>query len=122
MADVHRSLSNQEWLFQKGKQQAFGRDVKISAGAKVVHRLHKAPGGLIRADVEITGDRFGRVSLSGDFFCFPQNAVARLEDRLSGKPVADSGRLLEEFYRDSSVETPGIDIADWIELLSMGGS
>ena len=118
MATVHRSLSTQEWLFQKGKRQAVGRDVKIRAGAKVVHRMHKAPGGLIRTDFEMIEDHFGRVSISGDFFCFPEEGISWLESWLQGKPMADVGRLLERFYEDKQIETPGIDIRDWMCVFS----
>jgi lipoate-protein ligase A len=119
MEKVHQRLSTREWLFQKGKRQAVGRDVKISAGAKVMHRMHKAPGGLIRADFEVIGDRFGRVSLSGDFFCFPEEGIAWLESWLEGKPLVDAGQRLERFYTDKQIETPGIDIDDWAALFSV---
>ncbi len=118
MADVHRSLSTEAWLFQKGKRQIAGRDVKIRAGAKVVYRMHKAPGGLIRADIEIVEGCFGRVSLSGDFFCFPEAGIKWLESWLEGKPIADIGDLMQRFYEDKQIETPGIDTGDWMHVFS----
>jgi len=45
------------------------RDVRIATGVNVVQRLHKAPGGLLRAVSEVKDGRFESVSLSGDFFC-----------------------------------------------------
>jgi lipoate---protein ligase len=116
MATVHQSLSKPEWLFQKGRQQSAGRDVKIRAGEKVVHRMHKAPGGLIRADFERKEDHYGRVSISGDFFCFPEQGINWLELWLQGKPIADTGKMLENFYKDKQIETPGIDMKDWMQV------
>lgn len=122
MKKVCQRLSTEEWLYQGGKRQAAGRDVKISANAKVIHRMHKATGGLIRADFEAKDGRFGRVSLSGDFFCFPEQGVAWLESWLEGKPLIDIGELMESFYTEKQVETPGIDINDWTALFSVRGN
>jgi len=47
--DALRSrMLTDEWLHQKGKRME-GRDVKIRAGVNVVHKMHKAKGGLIKA-------------------------------------------------------------------------
>ena len=109
-------MVNEEWLHQKGKRVA-GRDVKIRAGVKVVHKMHKAPGGLIRADYEVREKRFMDVCLSGDFFCFPEEAITWLESRLEGQPIQDARPLLTAFYSERDVETPGIGIDDWMMVL-----
>jgi lipoate---protein ligase len=121
MASLKTRLTSDAWLFQKGKRLAAGRDVKIRAGAKVIHRMHKASGGLLRADVEIIGDTFGEVTLSGDFFCFPEEGVERLEKFLNGKPVQDSHDLLVSFYQQEGLETPGITPEDWCIVLDVSG-
>jgi lipoate-protein ligase A len=105
-----------EWLFKKGKRFP-GRDVKIRSGVQVLHRMHKAPGGLIRADFEISGGRFQNVSLSGDFFCYPEQAVSRLEEELKGQLVTEANRRVDAFYARGDVETPGIEIEDWLRVL-----
>ena len=107
------------WLHQKGRRGE-GRDVKIRAGINVVHRMFKAKGGLIRADFEVNEGRFGRVRLSGDFFCFPEDAVDRLEQRLENRAVEDARDLLAAFYSETDVETPGIGIDDWLRVLGHG--
>ena len=107
------------WLYQKGKKQIFGRDVKIRSGANVIHRMHKAAGGLIRADFEVIEKTFGTVSLSGDFFCFPEQGIQWLESWLQDKPIDDLNRLLAEFYTEKKIETPGIEIDDWMKVLSV---
>jgi lipoate-protein ligase A len=118
MDELRARMLTDEWLFQRGKRQASGRDVKIRAGIKMIHRVHKAPGGLIRADFEMNEGRYGNVSLSGDFFCYPASAIGRLEARLEGRPVGEIEPVLESFYREEGVETPGIEIGDWKRVLS----
>jgi lipoate-protein ligase A len=116
--DLRARMVNEEWLHQKGKRVA-GRDVKIRAGLKVVHKMHKAPGGLIRADYEVTEKRFRDVCLSGDFFCFPEEAITWLESRLEGRPIQDARPLLTAFYSEKDIETPGIEIDDWMMVLKV---
>jgi len=106
------------WLYQKGRRIS-GRDVKIRAGIKVVHKIHKAPGGLIRADFELREGNFSNVSISGDFFCFPEEAVSLLESRLEGRPTQEAPSILSEFYSKEGIETPGIDINDWMRVLTV---
>lgn len=116
MDELNIRMSKDSWLFQRGKR-ASGREIKIRAGVNVIQKMHKAPGGLIRADFEITEGRFGNVSLSGDFFCFPQEAINRLESAFEGKSVKDVPSVLKTFYADQKVETPGIEIEDWLKVL-----
>ncbi len=92
---------------------AHGRDVRIAGGVNVLQRVHKAPGGLLRATLELKDGRLEQVSLSGDFFCYPQNAVEELERRLTGAPLEKAGEVLESFYA-TRVEIPGVTIADWL--------
>ena len=106
------------WTLLNSRKRKAGRDVKIRAGASMVHRMHKAVGGLIRADFEILEVRFGRVHLSGDFFCYPEASIGELESELTGTPVDHLKETLERYYEKSGVETPGIEIEDWIRVLS----
>ena len=82
--------------------------------------MHKAAGGLIRADFEVIEKTFGAVSLSGDFFCFPEQGIQWLEAWLQGKPIHTLDHLLERFYAENTIETPGIEMDDWKRLLSVG--
>jgi lipoate---protein ligase len=116
MNELAAAMTMETWLYQKGKRTS-GRDVKIRGGVNIVHRAYKAPGGLIRADFEVMDGLLGEVVLSGDFFCFPQDAVRRLEKTLTGKPVGEAGKVLAEFYGGGNVETPGIKVEDWMQVL-----
>ncbi|MBW2284780.1 MAG: lipoate--protein ligase family protein [Deltaproteobacteria bacterium] len=118
MDELAKRMLSDEWLFRKGKP-GVGRDIKIRAGVQVQHRMHKAPGGLIRADLEIVEDRIGGVSISGDFFCYPGDAVARLEAALEGVSLSDAADVLGQFYAGGDVETPGIGIEDWLKVFGV---
>jgi lipoate-protein ligase A len=117
MAELSKVLLADHWLYQKGKRVS-GRDVKIRSGLNLRRKAYKAPGGLIRSEFEIMDGRFREVSLSGDFFCFPQEAVAQLEKALEGKRIEDAKEILRSFYSDEQVDTPGIRVEDWIEVLA----
>ncbi len=117
MEAVGKRLMTDEWLFRKGRR-ALGRDVKIRSGVNVVQRTYKAAGGLIKAAYELMDGAFSGVSLSGDFFCYPDAAVGRLEAMLEGRQVEEARAVLGMFYEDGELETPGIEPEDWLRVLS----
>ena len=71
----------------------------------------------MRADFQVTEGRLTAVSLSGDFFCYPPDALFRLESELEGKTPDEIEKAVETFYASGAVETPGIERRDWIKLL-----
>lgn len=105
-----------EWLYKRGKQQV-EREVKIATGVNVVRRVHKAAGGLIRATVEIKENCLGDVSLSGDFFCYPQDALNKLETALHGVEADRVAEAVTNWYTRYHVETPGVVVDDWLKVL-----
>jgi hypothetical protein len=38
---------------------------------------------------------------------------------LNGQPVADAGKLVQEFYAQKTLETPGVEIQDWLKVLAI---
>jgi lipoate-protein ligase A len=117
MDELGERMMGDAWLYQKGRRVS-GRDIKIRAGIRIVQKLHKAPGGLIRADFEVKEGKFSSVSLSGDFFCFPEEAITSLESRLEGRATEEACATLRKFYSEENVETPGIEINDWMRVLT----
>jgi lipoate-protein ligase A len=117
MDELGKRMMSDAWLYQKGRRVS-GRDIKIRAGIKVVQKMHKAPGGLIRADFEVREGKFGSVSISGDFFCFPEEAISLLEARLEGQPTQKAPSILRRSYSEEGIETPGIGIDDWMRVLT----
>ncbi len=115
--ELGERMMSDAWRYQKGRTVS-GRDIKIRAGIKVVQKLHKAAGGLIRADFELKEGTFRNVSISGDFFCFPEEAISLLEARLEGRSTQEIPTILEKFYSEEGIETPGIEIDDWMRVLT----
>ena len=116
---LKKEFLSDTWLFteKKGRKTA---GTKIATGVNIVQKVFKAPGGLLKAVYELKDDRIFDLSLSGDFFCYPREAVSDLEVALEGAKLADLGRLIETFYQDNIVESPGVTPSDWNTLL--GGS
>ena len=119
MDELKRVMLSDDWFFQKESRPVPGRDIKIRSGAKLLHRMHKAAGGLIRADSEVVDENYGKVHISGDFFCYPDSGIAWLESALDGQPMGQVGTFLKEFYNKTPIETPGIEIDDWLEILTV---
>jgi lipoate-protein ligase A len=118
MDELARRMMNDGWLYRKRRPPA-RRDVKIRSGVNVVHSVHKAPGGLIRADYEVAEGKFRDVVLSGDFFCFPETGISDLESRLEGIRKGAVQDVLKEAYREKGLETPGITVDDWLAALGV---
>ena len=118
MEELGSEMLPETWTVQKSRRHRPGRDVKLRSGANLIHRVHKAVGGLIRADFENLEGRFGRVHLSGDFFCYPESAIEAMAKELEGTPANRLKETLQRFYEKSGVETPGIGMEDWIRVLS----
>lgn len=115
MDELGSKMMTDEWLFRKGKKIT-GRDIKIRSGIKVVHKMYKAPGGLLRADFEVRDGRFQNVSISGDFFCFPEQAVEWLESRLEGQPTREALDVVKALYAEGGIEIPGVEIDHWSKV------
>ncbi len=106
-----------EWLYQKRRPRA-GREITIRAGVQVRQKVYKAPGGLIRATTEVQDGVIAAVSLSGDFFFFPEEKLADLETVLVGVSEADVEATLASFYEEHGVESPGVAPADFAQVLA----
>ena len=113
-----RMLSD-KWLFRRGRLQE-GRAVTIRSGVQVIQRAYKAPGGLIRATVEVHEGTIASVSLSGDFFFYPAERLADLEAALIGIPLEEVEAAIARFYAEHGVESPGVTAADFAHAL-VGG-
>jgi len=109
-------FSSQEWLYRIGKQME-GRTVKIAAGVEIRHLVHKAPGGLIRGDVELADGVISSVVLSGDFFFFPAEKLGDLERQLVGKEAEEVEETIADFYAEQSIESPGVEPSDFARVV-----
>ena len=114
-------FTSDEWLYKRGKRVR-GRDVvyntKIASGVNVVHKVHKAPGGLIRGVSEIKNDRIVSTSISGDFFFYPAGKLAALEKALAGVKLDEVEFTIVGFYQAEGIESPGIRPADFARVIA----
>ncbi len=110
--ELAQLYNSEDWLFAPRRRSCEERKVKISEGVEVVQRVHKAPGGLIRATVEMWHEQIIALSLSGDFFFYPAGRLVDLEQRLVGLTMAEVPDTLEEYYRANSIESPGLTPSD----------
>jgi len=108
MAQLAQTHTTEEWLLKPGKRFREGRQVKIASGVKVAQRMHKAPGGLIRASIEVQHGKIVALGLSGDFFFYPAEKVGQLEQALIGTQLSQSQGTIESFYRANHIEAPGV--------------
>jgi len=116
MNELGSRMMGDTWLHRRHKSAA-ERSVKIRSGLTMKHQMHKAPGGLMRADFQVADGKLAGVSISGDFFCYPENALARLESMLEGKATGEIHNVLEDFCGLEDTEIPGIGYDDWMQLL-----
>ncbi len=115
MQALKLTMMGDDWLYRRGKH-VDGRVVKVRSGLEVVQRMHKAAGGLIRAEFFFEEGRFKQVAISGDFFCFPKDTVSRLEAAVEGSPIKEIAEVVTDFYQKGHFELPGIAIDDWMLL------
>ena len=109
---------SREWLHMHSDPKGAGRSVKIAHDVKVVEVDHKA-GKLIRLRAEVEGLKLLDLSITGDLFVVPKEAVKLLERELVGAQLEEAelaGRV-NEFYRVHSPESPGVSPGDYVDAL-----
>jgi len=116
--ELGERLLTDAWLHRSRPSQP-GRDVRIRAGVNVLHRMHKAPGGLIRAVIEVREGVLASVSLSGDFFLYPEAKLLELEAALAGAPIGDVEQVVTGFYAEHGIESPGVTPQDFVGVLAI---
>lgn len=112
MTQWRETLTSEEWLYQPGGLQR--RGVKIAEGLHIREAAHKAPGGLIRATIRTREQTLDAVTLSGDFFMYPQESLSALEQSLTETPLREQA-LRERatlFWQDHQIQAPGVTPED----------
>ncbi len=108
-----------EWLHRRAGRPV-DRALTIRSGVQLRHKMHKAPGGLIRATAEVREGVLAGVSLSGDFFFYPAEKLVDLEAALVGVPLEGVEQAIARFYAQNGVESPGVTPADLAQVLQGG--
>jgi lipoate-protein ligase A len=113
------TMLTDEWLYGVSKERKReGRKVTIRSGVQVGQKMHKAPGGLIRAIVEMQEGAIASVSLSGDFFFYPADRLPDLEAALAGVWVEEVEQTIVRFYAEHDIQSPGVTPADFARVLT----
>ncbi len=87
--------------------------------AKTKQGIHKSRGGLIRSFVSEEHGIIKEVTISGDFFLFPEDAVFIILENLKGTPSKRENiqKNIEETYEKENIQSPGTSPADFTESI-----
>ena len=112
-------LASEAWTHQRGGLARAG--VKIAEGVHVREAAHKAPGGLVRATVIERDGAIDDLVLSGDFFCYPPEALPALERNLVGTPLQEEALTarISTFLSDRGARLPRVEAADLAKAITL---
>jgi lipoate-protein ligase A len=112
-------MYNDEWLFANDRRRPDARQVKIREGVYVVQNMLKTPGGLVRVTAINEDGYLHDVHISGDFFIYPAESLPELEQALDGVAATPEAitQAVEAFYASQSIESPGVQPADFGKVL-----
>ncbi len=81
--------------------------------------IHKSRGGLIRSFVNIENGRIKDITISGDFFLFPEEAIFKILENLKGTPANREELLknIEDTYEKENIQSPGTTPSDFTESI-----
>jgi len=79
----------------------------------------KAPKGVIKVELSLSGDAISKISLSGDFFMYPEEALGQLEEALSSVKVNFDSLMsaVKRFYQNTGARTPMLEPEHWVEAI-----
>jgi hypothetical protein len=81
--------------------------------------IHKSRGGLIRSFVNIENGRIKDITISGDFFLFPEEAIFKILENLKGTPANREELLknIQDTYEKENIQSPGTAPSDFTESI-----
>ncbi|HEY9152265.1 MAG TPA: biotin/lipoate A/B protein ligase family protein, partial [Anaerolineales bacterium] len=108
-----------EWLSSNDQRRPRLDQVKIREGVYVIQNMLKTPGGLVRITGIKDEGKLRDVHISGDFFFYPAESLPELERALNGAASDEQNvkSLVERFYAERSIESPGLQPADFAKAL-----
>jgi lipoate---protein ligase len=91
----------------------------MDAVIKTKQGMHKSKGGLIRSFVRTENGIIKDISISGDFFLFPEDAFFKMIQELKGIPAIRENivRKIQEVYIKEKIQSPGTFPADFAESI-----
>lgn len=87
--------------------------------SKPLQGVHKSKGGLIRSFVVTENGIIKDVTISGDFFLFPEEALFKITGHLKGTPANRETlrKNIEETYIKENIQSPGTTPSDFTEAI-----
>ena len=87
--------------------------------SKTKQGIHKSRGGLIRSFVTMENGKIKEITISGDFFLFPEDAVFIILENLKGTPASRESiqKNIEGTYETENIQSPGTSPADFTESI-----
>jgi lipoate-protein ligase A len=69
--------------------------------------------------LETAGKKISHISISGDFFMYPEEAIEALERAIEGVKVQKKALLtaVEKFYMSTGTLTPMVEPEHWVEAI-----
>jgi len=112
---------SEEWIHLSDltdKRPTADRSVKIAADVKIVEVTHRAKK-LIRISAQILGDKILDISITGDFFLTPVDAVSKIESSLRNVLLSHDRilRTIRDCFEDEEIQSPGINPEDFAEAV-----
>jgi hypothetical protein len=68
--------------------------------------------------MEVHEGMLATVSLSGDFFLYPEAKLSDLEAALTDVPIEDVEWVVARFYAEHDIESPGVTPQDFAQVLA----
>lgn len=87
--------------------------------SKTRQGIHKSRGGLIRSFITTENGIIKDITISGDFFLFPEEALFKIIGNLKGAQ-ANREKLrknIEETYKKENIQSPGTTPSDFTESI-----
>lgn len=87
--------------------------------SKTRQGIHKSRGGLIRSFVATENGMIKDITISGDFFLFPEEALFKITGHLKGAPANREKlqKIIEEIYEKENIQSPGTTPSDFTESI-----
>lgn len=94
--------------------------IRIREGVYLRQGVHKAPGGLLRAEVAVRDGVIAELDVSGDYTFLPKDAFRPMVESLVGVEFeyAAVARVVEKFFVQHGVDCPGVVAADFAQVIT----
>lgn len=76
--------------------------------------------GVIEVEAIFERESIKKITITGDFFIYPEEIIEDFENHLVGIPMKNETlkEKISHFYRISEITTPGIEVDDWVAVIT----